>query len=157
MTMHDPQKFADARTLQQSHFRQLKLGTPFQPRLEALNLQQSWYDWAGYKAPHVLWDEELEYFAIRSQAAVFDISPMVKYRVEGPDAEAFLDRLTLRNVAKLKPGRVHYTAWSDDDGHVLDDGTLFRLSQNRFRLCCQEPQLPWLLDSELGLDVTVED
>src|SRR6187399_1660194 len=105
----------------QPHFRRLRLGTPFQPRLDALNLRESWYDWAGYKAPAALWDEELEYFAIRSQAAVFDISPMVKYRIEGPDAEAFLDRLTLRDVTKLRPGRVHYTAWCDDDGHVLDD------------------------------------
>ena len=134
----------------QSHFRTLKLGTPFQPRIEALNLQQAWYDWAGYKAPMALWDEELEYFAIRSQAAIFDISPMVKYRIEGPQAEAFLDRLTLRDVTKLKPGRVHYTAWCNDDGHVLDDGTLFRLSQTRFRLCCQERHLPWLLDSALA-------
>ena len=39
--------------------------------------------------------------------------------------------LTLRDVAKLKPGRVHYTAWCDDEGHVLDDGTLFRLSPRR--------------------------
>ena len=78
------------------------------------------------------WDEELEFFAIRSQAAVFDISPMVKYRIEGPDAEAYLDRLTLRDVTKLKPGRVHYTAWCDDDGHVLDDGTLFRLGPELF-------------------------
>ena len=94
-----------------------------------------WYNWAGYRAPHSLWDEELEYFAIRSQAALFDISPMTKYRIEGPDAEAFLNRVTLRDVAKLKPGRVHYTAWCDDDGFVLDDGTLFRLSPTRFRLC----------------------
>ena len=42
-----------------------------------------------------LWDEELEYFAIRSQAALFDISPMVKYRIEGPDAEAFCNRADL--------------------------------------------------------------
>ena len=141
----------------QSHFRTLKLGTPFQPRIEALNLQQAWYDWAGYKAPMALWDEELEYFAIRSQAAIFDISPMVKYRIEGPQAEAFLDRLTLRDVTKLKPGRVHYTAWCNDDGHVLDDGTLFRLSQTRFRLCCQERHLPWLLDSAFGFDVLIEE
>jgi aminomethyltransferase len=141
----------------QPHFRRLKLHTPFQPRLDTLNLQEAWYDWAGYKAPAALWDEELEYFAIRSQAAVFDISPMVKYRIEGPDAEAFLDRLTLRDVTKLKPGRVHYTAWCDDDGHVLDDGTLFRLSEMRFRLCCQERHLPWLLDSALGYDVEVEE
>ncbi|WP_442581928.1 aminomethyltransferase family protein [Mesorhizobium sp. ASY16-5R] len=148
---------AQSRLALHPHFRKLKLETPFQPRLDALNLQQSWYDWAGYKAPSALWDEELEYFAIRSQAAVFDISPMVKYRIEGAGAEAFLDRLTLRDVTKLKPGRVHYTAWCDDDGFVLDDGTLFRLSQTRFRLCCQERHLPWLLDSALGYDVSIEE
>ena len=59
----------------------------------------------------------------------------------------------LRDVAKLKPGRVHYTAWCDDEGHVLDDGTLFRLAETRFRLCCQERHLPWLLDSAIGFDV----
>ena len=64
---------------------------------------KEWYNWAGYRAPNSLWDEELEYFAIRSQAALFDISPMVKYRIEGPDAEAYLNRVTLRDVAKLRP------------------------------------------------------
>lgn len=104
-----------------------------------------------------MWDSELEYFAIRSQAALFDISPMVKYRIEGPDAEACLNRITLRDVAKLKPGRVHYTAWCDDEGHVLDDGTLFRLGEQKFRLCCQERHLPWLLDSACGFDVSVTE
>ena len=139
------------------HFRTLRLDTPFQPRIDALMKRNDWYDWAGYRAPNSLWDEELEYFAIRSQAALFDISPMVKYRIEGPDAEAFLNRVTLRDVSKLKPGRVHYTAWCDDEGHVLDDGTLFRLAENRFRLCCQERHLPWLLDSAIGYDVSVAE
>ena len=139
------------------HFRTLRLDTPFQPRIDALMKRNDWYDWAGYRAPNSLWDEELEYFAIRSQAALFDISPMVKYHIEGPDSEAFLNRITLRDVAKLRPGRVHYTAWCDDQGHVLDDGTLFRLAQNRFRLCCQERHLPWLLDSAIGFDVTAAE
>jgi aminomethyltransferase len=139
------------------HFRTLRLDTPFQPRIDALMKRNDWYSWGGYRAPNSLWDEELEYFAIRSQAALFDISPMVKYRIEGPDAEAFLNRVTLRDVAKLKPGRVHYTAWCDDEGHVLDDGTLFRLAPDRFRLCCQERHLPWLLDSAIGYDVSVTE
>jgi aminomethyltransferase len=147
----------DARTAAQGHFRQLRLPSPFQPRIDALMKTEEWYNWAGYRAPNSLWDEELEYFAIRSQAALFDISPMTKYRIEGPDAEAFLNRLTLRDVAKLNPGRVHYTAWCDDEGHVLDDGTLFHLGATHFRLCCQERHLPWLLDSALGFDVAVAD
>jgi aminomethyltransferase len=145
------------RTAAQAHFRTLRLGTPLQPRLDALAKTSDWYNWAGYRAPHSLWDEELEYFAIRSQCALFDISPMTKYRIEGPDAEAFCNKVTLRDVAKLKPGRVHYTAWCDDEGFVLDDGTLFRLSPTRFRLCSQERHLPWLLDSAAGFDVTVEE
>ncbi|WP_425607328.1 aminomethyltransferase family protein [Roseibium sediminicola] len=139
----------------QGHIHKIKFDTPFQPRLDALMQTHEWYDWAGYRAPHSLWSEELEYFAIRSQSALFDISPMVKYRIEGPDAEAFCNRLTLRDVTKLKPGRVHYTAWCDDSGHVLDDGTLFRLTETRFRLCCQERHLPWLLDGAFGFNVTI--
>ncbi|MBX3579661.1 MAG: aminomethyltransferase family protein [Rhizobiaceae bacterium] len=141
----------------QAHFRLYRLPSPFQPRLEALGRTEDWYNWAGYKAPNTLWDEELEYFAIRSQAAAFDISPMTKYRIEGRDAEALMNKVTLRDVSKLKPGRVQYTAWCDDEGHVLDDGTLFRLSADRFRLCSQERHLPWLLDSAAGMDVTVEE
>ena len=141
----------------QSHIEALRLETPFHPRLMALSQQNDWYSWGGYKAPNSLWDEEMEYFAIRSQTAVFDISPMVKYRIEGPDAEAFCNRLTLRNVAKLKPGKVHYTAWCDDEGHVLDDGTLFRLTPTLFRLCCQERHLPWLFDSAIGFDVHIRE
>lgn len=150
-------KPTSARVASQSHIDRLRLESPFHPRLEALSQQNDWYSWAGYKAPLSLWDEEIEYFAIRSQAALFDISPMVKYRIEGPDAEAFCNRLTLRDVTKLRPGRVHYTAWCDEHGHVLDDGTLFRLAANRFRLCCQERHLPWLLDSAVGFDVAVEE
>lgn len=141
----------------QEHFRTPILESPFHPRLAAASRSNDWYSWAGYKAPASIWDAELEYFAIRSQASVFDISPMVKYRIEGPDAEACLDRLTLRRVSKLGVGRVQYTAWCDDEGKVLDDGTLFRLAQERFRICCQERHLPWFLDSAYGYDVRIEE
>ena len=133
------------------------LETPFHSRLDALNINNDWYSWSGFKAPTTLSDEELEYFAIRSTAALFDISPMTKYRIEGADAEAFCNRLTLRDVRKLGAGRVHYTAWCDDHGHVLDDGTLFRLGPQLFRLCSQERHLPWLLDSAENYDVTITD
>lgn len=143
------------RRAQQGHIATPRLETPFHPRLAQLSETNDWYSWAGYKAPHSLFDAELEYFAIRSTAALFDISPMIKYRITGADAERYLNRLMLRNVAKLGVGRVHYTAWCDDHGHVLDDGTLFRLGEQDFRLCCQERHLPWLLDSAAGFAVEV--
>jgi aminomethyltransferase len=141
----------------QAHIATPRFETPFHARIAALSTTNDWYSWAGYKAPHSIFDDELEYFAIRSTAALFDISPMVKYRIRGADAERFLNRLTLRDVRKLRVGRVQYTAWCDDHGHVLDDGTLFRLGETDFRLCCQERHLPWLIDSAGGLDVVIEE
>lgn len=148
---------APRRTPAQDHFRSPLTETPFHARLAALCETDSWYGWAGKKALHSVYDEELEYFAIRSTAALFDISPMIKYRIRGPGAEAMLNRLTLRDVRKLAPGRVHYTAWCDDAGHVLDDGTLFRLGAQDFRLCSQGRHLPWLLDTAEGFGCRVED
>lgn len=150
-----PLNAVEARRTARNHILTPRLETPFHPRLAALDVVNDWYNWAGNKAPHSIFDEELEYFAIRSTAALFDISPMVKYRITGGDAERYLNRLTLRDVRKLGVNRVHYTAWCDEHGHVLDDGTLFRIGEQDFRLCCQERHLPWLLDSAFGFEVEI--
>lgn len=143
--------------LPRDHFLTPLWQTPFHPRIAALSQTHQWYAWAGYQAPQVIRDAEQEYFAIRNAASLFDVTPMVKYRIEGPDAEAYCDRLTVRDVSKLKPGRVQYTCWCDDEGKVLDDGTLFRFSAAEFRLCCQERHLNWLLDSAIGYDVAIAE
>lgn len=142
-------------TLTREHYRRPLWQTPFHPRIEALSETHQWYAWGGYQVAQVIRDEEQEYFAIRNAATLFDVTPMVKYRIAGPDAEAFCDRLTVRNVAKLGANRVQYTCWCDDEGKVLDDGTLFRFSGTEFRLCCQERHLNWLLDSAIGYDVEI--
>jgi aminomethyltransferase len=131
--------------------------TPFHPRTGPANVMNAWGAWGGYTTALVFQDEAMEYTAIRNAAAVYDLCPMVKYRIEGPDAAAYLNRLTLRNAGKLAVGSVHYTAWVSDAGHLLDDGTLFRLGDTRYRLCCQERHLPWLLDSAFGFDVSVSE
>lgn len=130
---------------------------PFHDRIAPLNLRQGWMNWMGVASPSVLDTVEFEYFAIRNQATVFDISPMMKYRIAGPDAEAVVNRLVTRDIAGLKPGRVAYVIWCDEDGNVIDDGTVFRFADGTFRLCCQEPQLAWLQDAAWGFDVTLAD
>jgi aminomethyltransferase len=82
---------------------------------------------------------------------------MRKYRVAGPDAERYLNRVVTRDVAKLAPGRVAYAVWCNDAGKVLDDGTVFRFAETEFRLNAQEHHLAWLQDSAIGYDVAVED
>ncbi|MCB1340926.1 MAG: aminomethyltransferase family protein [Pseudooceanicola sp.] len=131
--------------------------TPFQSRLEALSRAKSWVNWAGYISPAVLDTVEFEYFAIRNQATLYDISPMHKYRIRGTDAGAMLNRLVTRDVRKVHLGRVSYVLWCDEDGKLIDDGTLFRLGLDDWRLCCQEPMAGWLDDAAWGFDVTVTD
>lgn len=130
---------------------------PFHDRLQALSRTQGWMDWAGYLSPTVLDTAEFEYFAIRNQATLFDISPMHKYRLTGPDAEAMLNRLVTRDVRKIGDGRVGYVMWCDEEGMLIDDGTLFRTTAHDFRLCCQEPMYSWLLDAAWGFDVEIVD
>ena len=88
--------------------------------------------WAGYTTVQVFTDVELEYFAVRNASTLFDLSPMVKYRIEGPDATRYLNRLVTRDVAKLRPGRVAYVpSGATTSGKVLDDGTSVPLERQR--------------------------
>ncbi len=139
------------------HFRTAVYRTPFHARTSALNQLNLWHRWKDYTVADAYFDVSLEYTAIRNACAVFDLSPMTKHRITGPDALAFLNRLVTRDVAKIKPGRVGYCVWCDDDGQVIDDGTIFHLAENVYRLCSQERQLDWLLTSAQGFDVTIRE
>ena len=139
------------------HDTRVMLETPFHPRIAAANGLQAWYNWKGYVSAERLDQIEFEYFAIRNATAVFDLCPMTKYRIEGPDAEAFLNRLFTRDVRKIREQRVGYGVWCDDAGQVQDDGTLFHLGPDLWRLCSQERCLDWLCWSALGFDVRITD
>ena len=136
---------------------QARLKTPFHERFRALDRLNEWHSWKGYTAADALYDHELEYFAIRNSTAVFDLTPMTKYRITGADAEAFLDRLVTRDMSKVRPGRVAYAAWCDDRGQVIDDGTIFHLREGEYRLCSQERHLAWLASAAIGMDVDIRD
>ena len=135
----------------------MMLTTPFHSRVAAACELNCWGNWMGYTTPNAYVDVELEYFAVRSTTGVFDLTPMNKYRITGPDAEAYLNRLVTRDVSKIRVGRVGYTVWCDDAGQVMDDGTIFHLADNDYRLCAYAHAIDWLHWSTLGFDVTVED
>ena len=77
-----------------------------------------------------------EYWAAREKAAVMDLSPLRKFEVTGPDAEALLQYCMTRDISKLAIGQVVYTAMCYENGGMIDDGTVFRLGQNLFRWIC---------------------
>ncbi|UCG77189.1 MAG: aminomethyltransferase family protein [Gemmatimonadota bacterium] len=133
-------------------------GTPLHPRTSQLCQAQNWRRWAGYVvAGSYELLHEREYFAIRTTAALIDVSPLYKYQVTGPDAERFLNRLIPRDVERCAVHQVLYTPWCDDAGKVIDDGTVARLDPDAFRLTSGEPNLRWLQDVAAGLAVTIGD
>jgi aminomethyltransferase len=132
--------------------------TPFHARTAALCASHAWRRWAGcvvassYELSH-----EREYHAIRSAAALLDVSPLYKYQVTGRDAARLLDRMVTRNVARAAVGQVLYTPWCDAAGKVLDDGTIARLDETVFRVTSAEPSLRWLEANAPGLAAEIED
>jgi aminomethyltransferase len=136
---------------------QSRLRSPFYSRQSALDRLNRWHEWKGYLSADAFYDPDLEYFAIRNSTAVFDLTPMTKYRIKGADSLAYVDRLVTRDMQKIKPGRVAYAVWCDDQGQVIDDGTLFHLREGEYRLCSQERHLAWLAAAAIGLDVSIEE
>ncbi len=130
----------------------------FHPRQAALNLRDAWSAWNGYKFADYYYDAEYEYFCVRNTAGTYDICPMQKYYVSGPDALVMLNRMVTRDVGKLKEDRVTYVVWCTDEGRMVDDGTIFRLGDDSYMLTCGSPSLAWLRKSAFGFDnVTVTD
>jgi aminomethyltransferase len=140
-----------------THFLQPLLKTPFDARARELSQLDSFIPWAGYSTVNVFSSVEQEYFAIRNSTTLYDLTPMIKYRVAGAGALDYLNRLVTRDVGRLKANRVAYCVWCNDAGHVIDDGTIFRLDANEYRLCTAERQLDWLLDSAIGFDVEIAE
>jgi glycine cleavage system T protein (aminomethyltransferase) len=136
----------------------VSVGTAFHPRTAPLNRKMQWREWAGFFASSVYADfHDIEYNAIREAAAVIDVSPLYKYRLTGPDVIRLADRVITRDATKLKVGQVYYTAWCDEHGKVIDDGTVHRVGEQELRWTAADPQYRWLHQNAAGLDVEIED
>ena len=132
--------------------------TPFHERTSKLCLPQNWRRWAGYL---VVGSYELtldhEYWAIRNSAALIDVTPLMKYIIKGKDASRLLNRIVTRDMDKLKVGQVYYTGWCDEEGKMIDDGTVSRLDETTYRMTSADPSLRWLSMNAVGLDVEITE
>jgi aminomethyltransferase len=132
--------------------------TPFHERTSQLCLQQNWRRWAGYL---VAGSYELtldrEYWAIRNAAALIDVTPLMKYIIGGRDSSRLLNRVVTRDIDKLKVGQVYYTPWCDEEGKMIDDGTISRLDETTFRMTSAGPTLRWLAMNAVGLEVAITE
>ena len=107
--------------------------TGFHPRTSALT--RNFTEYRGYWLPTCYRNNGAieEYYACRERAIVTDLSPLRKFEVLGPDAEALMQWTLTRNVRKLAVGQVVYSSMCYPHGGMMDDGTLLRLCQNNFR------------------------
>jgi len=136
----------------------MAIGTPFHSRTSTLCTSQNWRTWSGYFAASS-YDvvHDYEYHAIRSSAGLIDVSPLFKYEVRGRDALTLINRVVTRDAAKCAVGQAIYTCLCDDEGKVIQDGTVFRLAEDRFRFNLAEPSLRWLHLNAVGLEVKIEE
>jgi len=121
---------------------------------ESLNYRE----WSGYYAVSVYeTHHEHEYNAIRNAAALIDVTPLFKYRISGKDATKFVNRVITRDIEKVAVGQVIYCCWCDEQGRVIDDGTISRLGETLYRWTAADPSMRWFHQNALGLDVSIED
>ena len=136
----------------------MPIGSAVHDRTLALCKSLNYREWSGffsvsaYEAHH-----EHEYAAIRTSAALIDISPLYKYLITGKEATGFVNRLITRDATKLAVGQVAYTTWCDEDGKVIDDGTVSRLGDDRYRWTAADPNLRWFQGNAGGFDMTIRD
>jgi len=132
--------------------------TPFHERTSALNETGLWSHWSGHLAANrYQMSDKFEYFAVRNSAGVFDSSPLYKYRITGPDAEAFLSGVLARDIRACGPGQAQYTAWCDDRGFVVEDGVVFHASADEYLLTSAEPNLAYFADLVGRARVEIEE
>ncbi len=136
----------------------MPIPTPLHPLTSALCKSNEWREWSGYLSA-VTYEHsfEREYFAIRDSAALIDVSPLFKYDVRGPQAQQLVNRIVCRDVSRMQDGQIVYTPWCDDDGKVVDDGTVWRMAPERYRITAADSSLRWFQDCGVGLEAEVRD
>ena len=136
----------------------MPIGTAFHERTLELCHSLNYREWSGYYTVSVYEvHHEHEYNAIRNACALIDISPLYKYLITGKDATKLVNRIITRDINKVKVGQVIYCCWCDEQGKVIDDGTITRLEENVYRWTAADPSLRWFRQNGLNMDVEVED
>jgi aminomethyltransferase len=134
------------------------IGTALHERTFPLCQSLNYREWSGYYAVSAYeTHHEHEYNAIRNAAALIDISPLFKYLITGKDATRFVNRVITRDINKVQPGQVIYCCWCDEEGKVVDDGTITRLSEDAYRWTAADPSLRWFQQNAIGLNVNITD
>jgi len=102
-------------------------------------------------------DVDAEYRAIREGVGMWDLSPLNKWSFRGPEAKEAAQRVHTHDVMGAEPGQVRYGAFVDEDGMVVDDGTVFTFADDELWVCTNsDERVDYFADATKGLDVSIE-
>jgi aminomethyltransferase len=107
--------------------------TPFHHQQAALGAE--FVDRYGFAAAAHYGSVEAEHAATRSAVGVFDVYYQTMIDVQGPDALALLQSVTVNDLSRLAPGSALYTSLCNERGGIVDDLTLFCLGRSHYWLC----------------------
>jgi aminomethyltransferase len=131
--------------------------TPFYDLHVALGAKM--VEFAGFEMPVQYSGIIEEHHAVRLSVGIFDVTHMGEFMVRGKGALAFLQKVTINDVARLKPGRVQYSALCYENGGIVDDLLIYRM-ENQYMLVVNASNLQkdfaWLQSQTFG-DVELED
>ena len=131
-------------------------GTFLNPGAAPYSQTGLWIAWGGYHLVDHYVNEIAEMRALRIGAGIEDKTPLFKTIVEGPDAEAFVDRVQVRDASKVDVDHGIYTFYCDDGGHVVNEGITFRTASDQF-IHMGGPMVGWFSEFAEGYDVELID
>jgi len=105
------------------------------------NTSEDYDIWNDHCLPMEYTDPQSEYQAIRNSCAMFDASPMKKYRLRGADAGLFLDRILTSPMSSLPAMRSGYGLICNEQGLLIDDGIVYKYSEEDYLLLISEIDL----------------
>ncbi len=75
-----------------------------------------------------------EHIAVREKSGIFDISHMGKLIIKGEHSKELIQYLTTNNIDKIKSGKAQYTCLVNENGGIIDDLVIYKISEKKFLL-----------------------
>jgi aminomethyltransferase len=130
--------------------------TPFTASFAPYNHSGRWLSWSRYHVPEAFAGLDSELRALREAVVLEDKSPMTKYYISGPDAQAFLNRVMTRDAGKIELDHAYFTAFCNEEGKLIEELPVFRLGETLY--CTTGIRLEsWFRRHSDGFDVKIED
>ena len=118
-------------------------------------------DFAGWDMPLHYGSQLQEHHYVRRQAGVFDVSHMTIVDLKGVDVAAYLRYLVANNIDRLVPGKALYTCMLNEQGGVIDDLIIYKISDDFYRLvvnsATHDKDLAWLQKQAKNFQLKIEE